>query len=140
MWRHGVLQQNAVHIRIGIEVVNFGQQLLSRSFLRQNHFLRLHTDAFTGIAFHAHIGGGSRIIADQNRRQDGLFAASSGRQLSNALTQICFDFLGNSLAIEDDTCHCLASLLLLIGMFIVKSHFAVFFNPVFNQLPRLDLF
>ena len=99
-----VLQQDPVHIRVGIQPVDLGQQLFGGRGLGQLDLEGVHADTTAGIALHLDVGGGGRVGPDQQGGQNGG-AAAAGLEGCNTGGQFGFDAGGELLAIEHEGGH-----------------------------------
>ena len=66
-----MLQQDAAHARVGVQVVDGGEELPCGRLFGQSDAERLHADAAAGIALHADVGCGCGIGSDQNGGENG---------------------------------------------------------------------
>ena len=98
---HRMLQQNAVHIRIGVEFVNFCQQLFGAGVFVQLNGDRFHADTLAGVAFHLYIGGRCRVSTHQNGGKNRRAAVGLGFQGVDAQAHLLFELLGQGFAIKN---------------------------------------
>ena len=74
--RHRMLQQDAVHLRIGVQFIDFSQQFIRGGALGQDDPERFHADAPAGISLHPDVGRRCRIVADKDGGQNRHNAAA----------------------------------------------------------------
>ena len=103
--RHRVLQQNTVHVGIGIELRDLVEQLGGRGIRAHLDSQRIHADAATGVALHTHVSGRGRIGPDEDRCQDRYAAAGTRFQRAHARGEGRLLRRGQRLAIENACGH-----------------------------------
>ncbi len=69
----GVLQENAADARVGVEVVDGGEEFGGGGGAWERDAEGFHADAAAGVAFHPDVGGGGGIVADEDGGEDGWF-------------------------------------------------------------------
>ena len=66
---HGKLHQNAVHLRVFVQCLNFVEKRVLRGVGGQAELQRVHADLFCRNAFIADVDLAGSIFADQHHRQ-----------------------------------------------------------------------
>ena len=104
MARHGVLEQDAVDVRIFVQLLDFGEQFFGRRLLRHVDRQTFHADSRTGVPFHFYVSGACRVVADKNRGENRGFSGAGLERIDSGL-QLNFAFLGEFFTIEDKSRH-----------------------------------
>ena len=74
LFGHWMLKQDAVDLRVSIELVDFCDQLFRGGLFGEMDGERVHADTAAGIAFHADVGGRRWVGADEDGGEDGGFS------------------------------------------------------------------
>ena len=96
--RYRVLQEDAVHVRVFVEFLDFVEEFLRRGVLVHHHADAFHAHAGAGVALHLDVSRACRVVAHENRRKNrglaGLFLEGG-----HAGAEFFFSGLGKSLAV-----------------------------------------
>jgi hypothetical protein len=100
-----MLEQDAAHARVGIELVDLREKLRGGGVFRERDAERLHADTAARIAFHFDVGGRGGIGADEDGGQDGrVWISGLLLEAFYASCKLGFELLGICLAVENN-CH-----------------------------------
>jgi len=104
-----VLQQDAVAVRVGVQCLDAGEQLVRGRCAGQLDGARSHAHAGAGVLFHPHIGGGGGIIADEDGGEDRATTAVGGDQLCHTTGDFRFGLRCQCLAVQYHCGHSVTS-------------------------------